>query len=301
TILSRFSPVVEMASIDEAYLDLSGTSRLHGPPLAAAHALLTEIGAKTGLPCSAGLARTRLVAKVASDQAKPRGLVWVPAGAETKFLSPLSVRRIPGIGRVTEAALASMSIETVGQLAGIPEERLQEVFGRWGTALYRKAHGEDSYEFVIDAEPKSISHSHTFGSDTKHRPALESMLSNLCQKGAKRLRDAGLDTGTVTLRIRYSGFQTVTRAHTLPEPTHLDPVLLATLRRLFEKHWDRRPVRLIGIEFGTLTHGANQIGLFDPEARQKLERLARATDQLRDRFGFAAIQLGGSLGAAKDH
>ncbi len=301
TILSRFSPVVEMASIDEAYLDLSGTSRLHGPPLAAAHALLTEIGAKTGLPCSAGLARTRLVAKVASDQAKPRGLVWVPAGAETKFLSPLSVRRIPGIGHVTEAALASMGIETVGQLAGIPEERLQEVFGRWGTALYRKAHGEDSYEFVIDAEPKSISHSHTFGSDTNHRPTLESMLSSLCQKGAKRLRDAGLDTGTVTLRIRYSGFQTVTRAHTLPEPTHLDPVLLATLRRLFEKHWDRRPVRLIGIEFGALTHGANQIGLFDPEARQKLERLARATDQLRDRFGFAAIQLGGSLGAAKDH
>jgi DNA polymerase-4 len=301
TILSRFSPVVEMASIDEAYLDLSGTSRLHGPPLAAAHALLTEVGAKTGLPCSAGLARTRLVAKVASDQAKPRGLVWVPAGAETKFLSPLSVRRIPGIGRVTEAALASMGIETVGQLAGIPEERLQEVFGRWGTALYRKAHGEDSYEFVIDAEPKSISHSHTFGSDTNHRPTLESMLSGLCQKGAKRLRDAGLDTRTVTLRIRYSGFQTVTRAHTLPEPTHLDPVLLATLRLLFEKHWDRRPVRLVGIEFGTLTHGANQIGLFDPEARQKLERLARATDQLRDRFGFAAIQLGGSLGAAKDH
>lgn len=301
TILSRFSPVVEMASIDEAYLDLSGTSRLHGPPLAAAHALLTEIGAKTGLPCSAGLARTRLVAKVASDQAKPRGLVWVPAGAETKFLSALSVRRIPGIGRVTEAALAAIGIETVGQLAGIPEEKLQEVFGRWGAALYRKAHGEDSYEFVIDAEPKSISHSHTFGSDTNHRPTLESMLSNLCQKGAKRLREAGLDTRTVTLRIRYSGFQTVTRAHTLSEPTHLDPLLLATLRRLFEKHWDRRPVRLIGIEFGTLSHGANQIGLFDPEARQKLERLARATDQLRDRFGFAAIQFGGSLGAAKDH
>jgi DNA polymerase IV len=295
TVLSRFSPVVEMASIDEAYLDLSGTSRLHGPPLAAAHALLTEIAAKTGLPCSAGLARTRLVAKVASDQAKPRGLVWVPAGAETKFLSPLSVRRIPGIGRVTEAALASMGIETVGQLSGIPEERLQEVFGRWGTALYRKAHGEDSYEFVIDAEPKSISHSHTFGSDTKHRPTLESMLSNLCQKGAKRLRDAGLDTSTVTLRIRYSGFQTVTRAHTLPESTHLDPVLLATLRRLFEKHWDRRPVRLIGIEFGTLTHGANQIGLFDPEARQKLERLARATDQLRDTAWWLARRSEGSL------
>lgn len=301
TILSRFSPVVEMASIDEAYLDLSGTTRLHGPPLAAAHALLIEIGAKTGLPCSAGLARTRLVAKVASDQAKPRGLVWVPAGAEAKFLEPLVVRRIPGIGRVTEAALATMGIETVGQLAAIPEERLQEFFGRWGAALYRKAHGEDSYEFVIDAEPKSISHSHTFGSDTSQRTALESMLSRLCQKGAKRLRDAGLDARTVTLRIRYVGFRTVTRSQTLPEPTHLDLVLLATLRRLFERHWEHCPVRLIGIEFGTLSHGANQMGLFDPVLREKLERLARAADQLRDRFGFSAVQFGGSLGSAKDH
>src|SRR5438309_917705 len=227
TILSTFSPVVEMASIDEAYLDLSGTSRLHGPPLAAAHALLTEIGTKTGLPCSAGLARTRLVAKVASDQAKPRGLVWVPAGAEAKFLEPLSVRRIPGIGRVTEAALRAMEIETVGQLAAIPEERLHEFFGRWGTALYRKACGEDSYEFVIDAEPKSVSHSHTFGSDTNDRRGLESMLSRLCQKGAKRLRDAGQNARTVTLRIRYTGFQNVARSQTLPEPTHLDPTLLA--------------------------------------------------------------------------
>jgi DNA polymerase-4 len=300
-ILARFSPVVEMASIDEAYLDLSGTSRLLGPPLAAAHALLMEIGAKTGLPCSAGLARTRLVAKVASDQAKPRGLVWVPAGAEAKFLGPLVVRRIPGIGRVTEAALAGMGIETVGQLAEIPEERLQEFFGRWGTALYRKAHGEDSYEFVIDAEPKSISHSHTFGSDTSQRTALASMLSHLCQKGAKRLRDAGLEARCVTLRIRYSGFRTVTRSQTLGEPTHLDPVLLATLRRLFERHWEHHPVRLIGIEFGTLSHGANQMGLFDPVLREKLERLARATDQLRERFGFSAVQFGGALGSAKDH
>jgi DNA polymerase IV len=194
-----------------------------------------------------------------------------------------------------------MGIETVGQLAGIPEERLQEFFGRWGTALYRKAHGEDSYEFVIDAEPKSISHSHTFGSDTNHRVALEAMLSRLCQKGAKRLRDAGLDARTVTLRIRYKGFQTVTRSQTLPEPTHLDPVLLATLRRLFERHWDRRPVRLIGIEFGSLSHGANQMGLFHPEWREKLERLAQAADALRDRFGFTAIQFGGSLGSPKDH
>src|SRR6202020_1298064 len=132
TVLGKFSPIVEMVSIDEAYLDLAGTERLHGPPFAAADKLLRSITRTTGLPCSGGLATTRLVAKVASDQGKPRGMVWVPAGAEAEFLAPLGVRRIPGIGKVTEAALHGLGIETVGQLAVIPLERLEEQFGQWG-------------------------------------------------------------------------------------------------------------------------------------------------------------------------
>src|SRR5713101_2702915 len=203
-ILAKFSPTVEMASIDEAYLDLSGTERLHGPPLAAAHKLLREITSTTSLPCSGGLGATRLVAKVASDQAKPRGLVWVPPGSEAAFLAPLSVRRIPGIGRVTEAALNGLLIETVGQLQQLTLKRLEEIFGRWGTTLFRKAHGIDSYEFFVDAEPKSLSHNQTFGEDTCDRELLESTLSYLCQKASKRLRDAGLHARTVTLAVRFA-------------------------------------------------------------------------------------------------
>ncbi|MBI3670203.1 MAG: DNA polymerase IV [Acidobacteria bacterium] len=300
-ILAKYSPVVEIVSIDEAYLDWTGTERLHGAPLGATDKLLREIWDTTHLPCSAGLARTRLVAKVASDQAKPRGLLWVPAGSEAAFLAGLAVRKIPGIGKVTEAALKSLGIETVGQLAQVSQEKLEEVFGLWGTALYRKARGEDSYEFFVDAEPKSISANHTFGSDTDDRAALDSTLSHLCQKVAKRLRDAGLEARTLTLTIRYAGFQTITRSKTLPEPTNLDAVILGTMRKLFAEHWHRRrKIRLLGVELASLTHGARQLDLLDAGRREKLERLARATDRLRDRFGFSKIQFGGSLRSSEE-
>jgi DNA polymerase IV len=296
TILGKYSPVVEMASVDEAYIDLAGTERLHGPPLGAANALLREITATTGLPVSAGLARTRLVAKVASDQAKPRGLVWVPAGSEEAFLAPLDVRRIPGIGKVTEAALKSRGIEKVGQLAGMAQEKLEQNFGRWGTALYRKARGGDTYEFLFDAEPKSISQNHTFGEDTQDRAKMDAMLSFLAQKAMKRLREAGLSTSTITLTIRYQGFDTYTRAHTLREPTHLDPVVFEAVNQLFDRNWNRRrKVRLLGVALSNFTHGGEQLDLLDAKRREKLDRLAKAADALRDRFGFSKVQFGGSM------
>jgi DNA polymerase-4 len=305
TILAKFSPIVEMVSIDEAYLDLSGTERLHGPPLAAADELLRTITRTTGLPCSAGLATTRLVAKVASDQAKPRGLVWVAPGQEARFLAPLPVRKIPGIGEVTERALRALGIETVEQLAAISQEKLETVFGQWGDALYRKARGGDSYEFVIDAEPKSISHNHTFGEDTNDTEALHALLSHLSQKACKRLREAGLATRTLTLTIRYAGFDTHTRAKTLSEPTQLDADIFRVFQMLFAEHRDmKRKIRLLGVSLSGLTHGAEQLDLLEADRRQRLEKLTRATDKLRDRFGFGKVQFGGSLrtdGLRNDH
>ncbi len=296
-VLARYSPVVEMASIDEAYLDLTGTERMHGPALRAADKLLREITATTGLPCSGGLGATRLVAKVASDQAKPRGLVWVPAGSEAAFLAPLAVRKIPGIGRVTEGALKTLGMETVAQLQEIPLEGLEREFGRWGTALHRKAWGIDSYEFFVDAEPKSISHNRTFGEDTSDRQELHSTLSLLCQKAGKRLRDAGLHAQTVTLTLRYANFKTITRSHSLGEPSDLDPVFLKAVTELFSRAWDgAATLRLVGVALSSFSHGAGQMDLLDPGRREKLERLAQAADRLRDKFGFEKVQLGGSLG-----
>jgi DNA polymerase IV len=296
SILAKFSPIVEMVSVDEAYLDLSGTERLYGPPFAAADKLLRAITQQTSLPCSGGLAATRLTAKVASDQAKPRGLVWVAPGMEARFLAPLPIRKIPGIGEVTERALRALGIETVEQLASHSQEKLEKIFGQWGTALYRKARGGDAYEFLIDAEPKSISHNHTFGEDTSDVDEMEALLSHLSQKACKRLREAGLSTSTLTLTIRYAGFETYTRSKTLTEPAQLDTDIFAVFLNLFRLHRDaNRKVRLLGVALSALSHGAQQLDLLESGRREKLEKLTKAADQLRDKFGFTSVQFGGSL------
>lgn len=300
--MGRFSPIVEMASVDEAYVNLAGTEILFGHPFAAADALLKEITVKTGLPCSGGLASSRLVAKVASDQAKPRGLLWVPAGCEADFLAPLPVRKIPGIGKVTDGGLQALKINTVGELAETPLATLEKEFGRWGGALHRKARGEDAFEFFLDADAKSISHNHTFGRDTGDAKQIRAMLNHLGEKAAKRLRESGMQARTIALTIRYTDFQTKSHARTLPEPTDLDSVILDILRKLFEKNWNRaRQIRLVGAELSHFSRGAEQLELLDTDRREKLARLSKAADQIRDRFGFSKLQSGGSLGHDDDH
>jgi DNA polymerase IV len=215
---------------------------------------------------------------------------------EARFLAPLPIRKIPGIGEVTERSLRAIGIESVEQLAAHQQEKLEKIFGQWGTALYRKARGGDAYEFLIDAEPKSISHNHTFGEDTSNVPEMESLISHLSQKACKRLREAGLQARTLTLTIRYAGFHTYTRSKSLQDPVHLDADIHAIFLQLFRTHRDRkRKVRLLGVALSGLCHEGQQMELLEAERKEKLDRLTKATDKLRDKFGFGSVQFGGSL------
>jgi DNA polymerase-4 len=302
-LLERFTPVVQMVSIDEAYLDLTGTERLHGPAWLAAQKIQRAIRDETSSPdgkahlsCSIGVGLSYVVAKVASEAAKPRGLLWVPTGSEAAFLAPLPVRRIPGIGPVTERVLAELGVRTIGELAQVEREKLEEVFGEWAESLYRKARGQDAELWFVDDEQKSVSHERTFDHDVADPTRLEATLAYLAELVGERLRAAGLYACTVTLKLRYASFRTLTRAHTLPESTDLDAVIYQTAIKLFRRAWDRRQkVRLLGVAAGRLGAAAGQLSLFDAEHQARLEKLARAADQVRDRHGADAVRTAKSL------
>ncbi len=217
-VLTSFSPQVEMASIDEAYLDMTGTERLHGPPLRAAHLLHQKMKAETRLNCSIGIGISRLIAKVSSARAKPNGVLWIVPGQEANFLAPLDVREIPGVGKVTEQNLHGLGIRKVGDLTRFDEAFLEERFGKWGLALAGKARGEDAggwfdSEVGADTDPKSISHEHTYNEDTASIEQLESTLMRLSEMVGRRLREGGLHARTLQLKLRYKDFTTITRAH----------------------------------------------------------------------------------------
>src|SRR5579884_2573230 len=194
TVLKSFSPLVDMASIDEAYLDVTGTERLHGPPFVAAHTLHEKIKRETQLNCSIGIATSRLVAKISSDQAKPNGILWVIPGHEARYLAPLDIRKVPGIGKATEKALHDCGIRKVGDLASADDSFLAQRFGQWGVALAGKSQGLDAggwfrNEVGDDVGPKSISHEHTFNEDTADDGALEATLARLSEMVGRRLRE----------------------------------------------------------------------------------------------------------------
>lgn len=304
-VLQEFSPQVEMASVDEAYLDLTGTGRLFGSPLHAAHLLHGRMKQRTGLNCSVGISTSRMVAKVCSDQAKPNGILWVQPGLEAQFLAPLDVRRIPGVGKVTAEKLSQLGIHRVGDLARLDADFLLRRFGQWGLALAGKARGADSGGWFDHAvgdtdEVKSISHEHTFNEDTADRDTLEATLARLTEKVARRLREQAFHARTVHIKLRYSDFSTLTRAHTLPQPTQLDQTLIAASRAMFHKAWrSGARVRLIGMGVSGFEATEGQLDLLHHKQNERARRAFSAVDKLRDRFGEKSVKL--AAGLAGDH
>jgi DNA polymerase IV len=300
-VLGTFSPQVEMASIDEAYLDMTGTERLHGPPLKAAHTLHQRMKERTRLNCSVGIGTSRLIAKVSSAQAKPNGVLWIVPGEEARFLAPLDVREIPGVGKVMEKHLHDFGIQKVGDLTKLEEGELETRFGKWGLALAGKARGEDAggwfdNEVGADLAAKSISHEHTYNEDTANIAQLEATLMRLSEMVGRRLREAGSYARTIQLKLRYKDFSTITRAHTLPNPTQLDTEIFEHIRTLFRKNWHKgAPIRLLGVQASSFTTGADQIDLLEGVRQQRWKDALAAADRLRDKFGESSVGLASGL------
>jgi DNA polymerase IV len=295
-VFGEFTPVVEAVSIDEAYLDLTGCERLHGSPFRAADRLIRKVKEQTGLDCSVGASTAHVVSKIASDLAKPHGLLYVLPGYEAAFLAPLPVRRMPGIGKVTEPQLLSLGIATLGDLQRQGLKALKDRFGRWGEYLFAKSRGEDIDAYTYQEQPKSISHETTFEQDTSDLEELERTLSYLSQLVAGRLREHRLYARTVGLKLRFAPFHTLTRDLTLDEPTHFDSIIFGNVLQLFGRAFNpRQKVRLLGVRASNLESTSFQRNLLEAPRREKLDRLHEAADRVRRRFGFDAVQLARSV------
>jgi DNA polymerase-4 len=284
-IFDTFTPLVEPISLDEAFLDVTGAPAGDGRTIG--QAIKDRVRAEVGLVVSVGVATNKLVAKVASDLRKPDALVVVEPGDEGAFLAPLPVSRLWGVGPRVRQALADYGVTTIGQLAAVPEGTLRRRFGRHGVDLGHRARGIDPSSVVPGHAPKSIGHEHTFNTDVTERTGLDGTLLWLSESVAGRLRRHHMAAGGVQLKLRYEGFETLTRQATLPHPTTDAQVLLNVIHRLLDRTLQPgRAVRLIGMTAISLVD-AQQLTLFDDGLR--VQRLAEATDAVRDKFGDRAI------------
>lgn len=281
-IIAAKVPLFEKASIDEFYIDLTGMDKFFGVSQYARE-LRQHIIDETGLPISCGLASARFIAKMATNEAKPNGFLEIPNGKEKDFLWPLGIEKINGVGKQTEQHLKSYGIYTIEDIAKTPIEHLEKIAGKWGEALWHKAHGIGSTEITTDWEQKSMSHENTFDTDYTDVEFLHKELVRLTEKTAYSLREDEKMTGCVTVKIRYSDFETTSRQETV-DYTALDDVLIAKVKDLFNKSWQKgRPVRLLGVRFSQFIPFTMQMSLFENNV-EKLQ-LYKAVDDIKERFG----------------
>jgi DNA polymerase-4 len=293
-ILRRFTPQVEPISIDEAFLDVTGSAALFGDGPTIARRIKDEVRAEVGLTASVGVASTKLVAKIASDLRKPDGLVVVPVGEEVDFLAPLPIGRLWGVGEKTAIALRDYGVRTIGDLAALPPDLLVRRFGKHGASLVDRARGIDA-DPVHDGDPaKSVGHEHTFDVDTSDPEVIERTLLAMADGVAGRLRSAGVKAGTVAVKIRDSGFHTITRQRTLPEPTDMTGPIYATALDLARPEIRGMRVRLLGVTASNLGE-REQMALFET-AEPRHRRAVEAADALRRRYGERAVTRARLLG-----
>jgi DNA polymerase IV len=279
-------PLFEKASIDEFYVDITGMDKFFGCKLFSDE-LKKKILKESGLPISYGLAGNKLVSKVATNEVKPNGQIEIPFGGEKSFLAPLSIVKLPGVGKQTALLLLKMGVETIKTLSDIPVEMMQNLLGKNGADLCRKASGIDETPITPYQEQKSISTENTFQQDTIDMQLLNSDLVRMTEKIAFDLRKQNRLTGCVAVKLRYSNFETFTKQVTIPY-TNADHVLIKTAKELFDKLYEKRMlIRLLGIRFTQLIPGNYQISLFD-DTRQSIN-LYQAIDSIKKRFGEALV------------
>jgi DNA polymerase-4 len=286
-ILRRFTPLVEPISIDEAFLDVTGSNALFGDGETIGRRIKETVRGELALTASVGVASTKLVAKIASDLRKPDGLVVVPPGAEASFLAPLPISRLWGVGPSTATALLDFGVTTIGDLAALDRAALVRRFGKHGASLVDRAVGVDPDPVSDPDAAKSIGHEHTFDEDTSDPEVLERTLLAMAEGVSGRLRHAGLKASTVTVKIRNTAFETITRQRTLTEPSDMtEPIWRAALELARPEIRGKR-IRLLGVTASNLGQ-REQLGLFE-RADERRRRAVRAADELRERFGTRAV------------
>jgi DNA polymerase IV len=288
-IIANTVPHYEKASIDEFYIDMTGMDKFFGIHQYT-RGLREKIIKETGLPISYGLSTSKIVSKMATNEAKPNGYLEISPGRETAFLWPLTVDKIPGVGKQTVIQLQSLGINTIEQLANTPIDQLEYSFGKWGKRMWEKAHGIDHNPVEQYSEQKSISHENTFHEDYNDVELLNKELVRLCEETAFELREEKRLTGCVTVKIRYHDFETVSRQEVI-DYTALDDVLIAKVKSLFNKLYRKgHKVRLLGVRFSHLIPFNVQMNLFD-QSEEKLQ-LYKAVDKIKNQFGYDVITKG---------
>lgn len=296
SIIEDSAPVFEKSSIDEFYIDASGMDKFFGA-FKWAIELQKKVIAESGLPISMGMSVNKLVSKVATGEFKPDAQKHIPAGTEQDFLSPLAVEKIPMIGKQTASFLYDMGVRTVGTLRDMPLKFLVSAFGKNGISLWNKAHGIDESPVVPYSEQKSISTESTFEEDSIDVKRMKSILIAMVEKVAFQLRDQKKLASCITVKIRYSNFDTETKQVHIPY-TSSDHVIFRVVQELFDKLYNRRMlIRLVGVRLSSLVHGSHQISLFDDTA--EIIHLYEAMDHIKHKHGVEKLVRATTIGVSR--